>query len=60
MTQAERKEVKAGKRERLRKVIDDLRAKQPKTMFDDQVTRGEAVELRHNRRFTPSHTQKRS
>ena len=43
MTQAERKELKAGKHERIRMLLDNLRAKQPKSVLEDQLTMGEDV-----------------
>ena len=37
MTPAERKAVKAGKHERIRKLLETLRPAQPKPMFDEQL-----------------------
>jgi hypothetical protein len=41
MTPAERKEIKAGKHERMRKLLDNIHASRPKPMFEDQLMVGE-------------------
>jgi hypothetical protein len=37
MTSPQRKAVKAGKHERIRKMMEKLRPEQPKPMFDEQL-----------------------